>query len=51
MTLRDNAKKYVGARQTTDYNTVMGMHFAWITKATDTYSEYVILVTFPWHQW
>jgi hypothetical protein len=23
----------------------------WITKATDTYSEYVFLIAFPWQQW
>ena len=23
----------------------------WITKATDTHSEYVILIAFPWQQW
>ena len=23
----------------------------WITKATDTHSEYVILIAFPWKQW
>jgi len=23
----------------------------WITKATDTHSEYVILIAFPWEQW
>jgi len=44
-------KKYGRARQTTDYNTIMGMHIAWITKATDTNSKYITLVTFPWHQW
>ena len=23
----------------------------WITKATNTHSEYVILIAFPWQQW
>jgi len=23
----------------------------WITKATDTHSEYVILITYSWKQW
>ena len=28
------------------------MHFAcWITKATDTHSEYVILIAIPWKRW
>jgi len=32
--------------------TIWRMRFAWwITKATDTYSEYVILNTFPLEQW
>jgi len=30
-------------------NTKKRMRFArWITKATDTHSEYVILIAFPW---
>ena len=32
--------------------TVWRMHTAcWITKATNTYSDYVILIAFPLHQW
>jgi len=32
--------------------TIMRMRIAcWIPKATDTHSEYVILITFPLHQW
>jgi len=28
------------------------MHIScWATKATDTHSEYVILIPFPWQQW
>jgi hypothetical protein len=23
----------------------------WITKATDTHSEYAVLIDFPWQQW
>jgi len=23
----------------------------WLNKARDTYSEYVILIAFPWQQW
>ena len=33
-------------------NTVRRMHFAcWINKATNTHSQYVILITFPLQQW
>jgi hypothetical protein len=36
-------KKYGTARHTTDDNIIRRMHFAyWITKATDTHSEYAI---------
>jgi hypothetical protein len=32
--------------------TVLHMHIAcWVTKATDTHSEYVILTAFPLQQW
>jgi hypothetical protein len=32
--------------------TIGRMRFArWITKATDTHSEYVIVITFPRQQW
>jgi hypothetical protein len=45
-------EKYCTARQATDENIIRRMRFAcWITKATDTYSEYVILIAFPWQQW
>jgi hypothetical protein len=38
-------EKYGTARQTTDDNIIRRMRFAcWITKATDTHSEYVILI-------
>jgi len=31
---------------------IMSMHIAcWITKATDTHSEYIILIAFPLQQW
>ena len=40
------------ARQTTDDNIIKCMCFAcWITKATDTHSEYLILIPFPRQQW
>jgi hypothetical protein len=39
-------------RQATDDNTLRPMRFScWITKATDTHSEYVILIAFPQLQW
>jgi hypothetical protein len=45
-------EKYVTARQPTDDNIIRRMRFAcWITKATDTHSEYVILIAFPRQQW
>jgi hypothetical protein len=44
--------KYGTAGQATDVNIIWGMCFAcWITNATDTHSEYVILIAFPWQQW
>jgi hypothetical protein len=50
--LSDNVEKYVGARHATDGNITRFMRFAcWITKATDTHSEYVMLITFPLQQW
>jgi hypothetical protein len=48
----DNAEKYGRARQATDDNIIQRMRFACsITKATDTHSEYVILIAFPRQQW
>jgi hypothetical protein len=45
-------EKYCTAGQATDDNIIRRMHFAcWITKATDTHSEYVIRIAFPWQQW
>jgi hypothetical protein len=42
---------YGTARQATDDNIIWRMRIAcWITEATDTHSEYVILIAFPWHQ-
>jgi hypothetical protein len=44
--------KYGTARQATDDNIIQRMRFAyWITKATDTHSEYVILIAFPRQKW
>jgi hypothetical protein len=45
-------EKYGRARQATDDNIIRRMRFAcWITKATDTHSEYVILIAFRRQQW
>ena len=44
----DNVGKFGRARQVTDGNIIWSMRFACrITKATDTYLEYVILIAFP----
>ena len=46
--LWDNVEKCGTARQATGDDITRRMRFAcWITKATDTHSEYVILMTFP----
>ena len=45
-------EKYGTARQDTDDNIIRRMRFAWwITKATDTHTEYVILIAFPRQKW
>jgi hypothetical protein len=45
-------EKYGTAGQATDDNIIRRMRFAcWIIKATDTHSEYVILIAFPLQQW
>ena len=45
-------EKYGTARQATHDNIIRRMRIAcWITKATDTHSEYVILIAFPRQQW
>jgi hypothetical protein len=52
MPLWVNAEKCGRAGQATDGNIIGRMCFAcWITKATDTHSEYVILIAFPRQQW
>jgi hypothetical protein len=44
--------KYGTARQATDDDIIRRMRFAcWITKATDTHSEYVIRIAFQRQQW
>jgi hypothetical protein len=50
--LWDNMEKSCRARQATDDIIIGRMRVAcWITKATDTYSVYVILIDFPRQQW
>jgi hypothetical protein len=50
--LCDNVEKCCKARQATGDNIIRRMRVAcWITKATDTYSECVILIAFPRQQW
>ena len=45
-------KKYGTAEKATDQDIVRRMCFTWwITKATDTHSEFVILIAFPRQQW
>jgi len=47
-----NEKKYFIAGQATDDNTIWRMRIAcWILKATNTHSQYVILIAFPLQQW
>jgi len=48
----DNVGRCGTARQATDDNIIKCMCFAcWITKATDTHLEYLILISFPHQQW
>jgi hypothetical protein len=45
-------EKYGRTKQAADENVTPRMRFiCWITKATDTHSEYVILIAFPQQQW
>jgi hypothetical protein len=45
-------EKYGTVGQATDGNIIRRMRFAWwITKATDSHSEYVILIALPRKQW
>jgi hypothetical protein len=44
--------KYGRGRQATDVNIIWRMRVAvWISKATNTHSEYIILTAFPRQQW
>ena len=49
----DNVEKYcIRAGRVTDDTVTLRMRFAcWLTKATDTHSEHVILIAFPLQQW
>jgi hypothetical protein len=45
-------EKYGTARQVTaDYITLRMRNACAVTKATDTYSEYEIIISFPLQQW
>ena len=45
-------EEYSRAGLATDDSTIRRMRFAyWITKDTDSHSEYVILFACPWKQW
>jgi hypothetical protein len=45
-------EKYGRAGQATDDNIIRRMRFEyWVTKSTDTHSEYIILIAFPLQQW
>ena len=44
-------EKYCRAGQATDYSIIWRMRFAcWVTKATDTHPEYLILIAFRQQQ-
>jgi len=50
--LWDNLKTFDPVREDTDINIKRRMRIAcWINKATNTHSEYVILIAFPLQQW
>jgi hypothetical protein len=50
--LKANMEEYSTARQATDDNIIRRMRVAcWVTKATDTHSEYVTHIAFPLQQW
>ena len=43
---------YDKARQATDDTIIQRVRFTcWITKATDTQSEYLVDIAFPWQKW
>jgi hypothetical protein len=46
------AEKYCRSGQAADGNIIWRMSFqCWITKDTNTHSEYVVLISFPQQQW
>ena len=50
--LSDNVEKYGTAKEATDDNVTWRTRTTcWITKATETHSEYVLLTAFPRQQW
>jgi hypothetical protein len=50
--IRDNVEKRGTVWQDTDENLTGPIRFAyWITKATNTHSEYVILIAYPQQPW
>jgi len=50
--LREKVEKYCTDRQDTDKNVIWRLRIAcWIPKATNTHSQYVILIAFPLQQW
>jgi len=49
--LWDNVEKYGRAGQATDHTVTRRMRFScWLTKATNTHSQYEIFTAFPWQQ-
>jgi len=45
-------EKYGRSRQATDVNTIWRKRFAWwVTKATDTRSKYVTIISFRRQKW
>jgi hypothetical protein len=47
----DNVEKFGRSGQATDNNIIRLTRIAcWITKATDTHSDYIILIAFPWQK-
>jgi hypothetical protein len=51
-TVWDSVENYGRVRQATDDNIIQHINIVcWITKATDTHSEYVIFIVLPREQW
>ena len=50
--LYENVEKYGRTKEATDDTVIRRMRFScWITRATNTHSEYVIVIGFPRQQW